>query len=272
VANIRISSTTTSATAAPATSNPIAGMVRLAAWGLSMWGIVCAARITVAAISLLLTGLQRGVATTLITNLVLSGITGFFAAVATELLRQSFRRASNYSAPFFSSLFQRQLGESTLGVVFWSRVLIGGLVGLGVGALTGSMGMLNVSQFLWGTSEAVIHESAYPIMGLVGGGFGGPGGTGLFSLAFIVLVIIITALLAGLLIGVVAHVLVLALAGTTKGAAKAYFTKILRDEPCGVSDPNPIANGAVRGFITGLTVGVLESIFTILGIVKFYPR
>jgi len=134
------------------------------------------------------------------------------------------------------------------------------------------MGMLNLPQFLWGTSEAVIHESAYPIIGLVGGGFGGPGGTGLLSLAFIVLVIIIAALLAGLLIGVISHVLLLALAGTTKGAAKAYFTKILRDEPSGASDPNPIGTGAVRGLITGLTVGILESIFTLMGIVKFYPR
>jgi len=253
--------------------NPIGAIVGLAAIGVSIWGLVCAAGVTIAAMSLLLRGLSQGIGATIVTNVILGGIAGLFAAVATEIVRQGSRRAAKHGGHFISSLFQRRLGESTLDTVFWSRVVIGGLIGLATGFLNGSTGMLSPLQFLWGTAEATINESAYPVVVLVGGGFGGPGGVGFLSLAFLVLVIILSAIIAALLAGLLLHLLMYAIAGMSKGATKAYITNILHDQSAANhgDDQHPVLTGMTRGFFIGLVVGAIESVFTILGIIKFYP-
>jgi|SRR6185295_8991994 len=68
--------------------NPIGAIVGLAAIGVSIWGLVCAAGVTIAAVSLLLRGLSQGIGATIVTNVILGGIAGLFAAVATEIVRQ----------------------------------------------------------------------------------------------------------------------------------------------------------------------------------------
>jgi hypothetical protein len=269
--NRSIGSGTRSVGTSTSGNNPISGIIGLAFTALSIWGLVCAARIIFATVSLLLKGLGGGLAATITVNIALSAVAGFFAAVGTEILRQNYRRASKYGGHFISSLFQKRLGESMLDSVFWGRVVIGGCVGLAAGAVNGSMGILNFPQFLWGTAGRIIHESSYPIIAFVGGGFGGPGGTGFFSLAFLVLVIIISAVLAAFLIGFLLHLLMYGIAGMTKGATKAYLTDILRDQSAGEGkDDHPVVAGMRRGFYIGLIVGIIESVFTVLGIIKFY--
>ena len=254
--------------------NPIVAVLGVAAIGVSIWGVVCATGVAIASISLLLKGLGEGLSAAIVANVVLGGIAGFFAAIATEILRQNGRRVAKHGGHFVSSLFQRRLGESSLDTVFWSRVVIGGIIGLLTGALNGSTGMLSFLQFLWGTAETTIHDPTYPILVLVGGGFGGPGGTGVLSLAFVVLVIIISAIAVALLAGLLVHLLLYGIAGMSKGAIKAYITSILHDQSASRynDDKHPVLTGMSRGFVIGLAVGIIESIFTVLGIIKFYSR
>jgi hypothetical protein len=246
----------------------VGGIVGLAALGVSVWAIICAARITISAISLLIVA---GNIPTLFTNLVLSGIAGGFAGLAVATIRSWPRKSGRLQESFISSIFNKSLADPNSGGVFWLRILVGGLIGFTVGAVNGGGGILSFPQIASGSGEVILNP-ATPIAILIGGGFGGPGGTGILSLLFLIIFIVFAAILVGLLAGFLYHLFLYALAGMIKGGTKTFVSNALQDRVAGkgAKEPHPVAAGMIRGSLIGLFVGIIESIFTTWGIIRFY--
>lgn len=252
--------------------NPVAGIVSLGVAGVSIWALVCAARMTISAVGFVLGALANGGPIGLGTNVLQSAVGGAFAGVAIIILRNWSRRHSAPIEPFLSAVFGKHLGGPAIDRVFLGRVVLGGFVGFLVGALHGGQGILSFPQFLFQTTADVLSQKTYPIMVLVGGGFGGPGGTGFWSLAFLILVIVVAAVLSGLVIALLVH-LALAIAtgtltGSVKGGVKAYVVRLLddRSDQAALANPHPIVSGMARGALVGLIVGVVEAAFTAWGV------
>jgi hypothetical protein len=246
----------------------IGGAIGLAAASVSVWAIVCAARITISAISLLIVA---GNIPTLVGNLVLSGIAGAFAGFSVATIRSWPRKSGRLQESFISAIFNKSVGDPNAGGVFWVRILIGGLIGFTVGAMNGSGGILSFPQIALGSGE-IIPDPSSPIAVFIGGGFGGPGGTGILSLLFLIIVVVFAAVLVGFLAGLIYHLLLYALAGMVKGGTKTLVTNALQDrvDKTGAKEHHPVVVGMIRGSLIGLFVGILESIFTTWGVIRFY--
>jgi hypothetical protein len=253
----------------------IVGAIGLGAIGVSVWGLVCAARITFSALSLLIDIITDGGPSGLVRVVVLNGVAGVLAAAAVAILRSWPRKTGRLSESFVSALFNKGLAAPGLDGVFIGRVILGTIVGFLVGAANGASGFINFPQFVSETHGAeVFRSTVYPIAAFLGGGFGGPGGTDVWSLLFLVIVIILAALLVGLLAGFLLNVVLAGVGGTVKGGTKAYITKILTERTKGerTQEPHPILAGMRQGLLIGLIIGILESIFTILGVVRFVAQ
>src|SRR6266404_1368628 len=252
------------------------GAISIGVAVVSVWGLVCAARITLSGLSLLIDTLTNGAPADVMKTLVLNGMGGVLGGVAIVVLRSWARKSGHLSQSFVSALFNKGLAAPALDGIFLGRVLIGGIVGFLVGMANGAAGFINFPQFLSesGGTE-VFHNTVYPIVAFLGGGFGGPGGTDFWALLFLIVVIIAAALLMGFLAGFLLHVVLAGVGGTIKGGTKAYVTKILTERTVGekMEESHPIRAGVTRGLLIGLIVGTLESIFTVLGVVRFIaPR
>jgi hypothetical protein len=260
MATYRSSSNTTSRTS----QNPIAGLLGLGVVSVSIWGLVCAARVILGAVSVIVDVLFGTAPSTLIGSVILSAFAGAFAGIALALLRSLRRKPDAVSKSFLSALFNKGLAGS-FDAGFWGRALISGTVGLLIGAITGASGAISFPQFFNGSASSILSAGSLPLMAFVGGGFGGPGGTGFWSMLFLILVLILMGLIVGILSGLIVHLVVAAAAGATKGATKEAVLRALEEsdeEP----QPHRIRNGVVRGALTGIVVAILESIFTVWGI------
>jgi hypothetical protein len=250
----------------------VGGTISIGVAVVSVWGLVCAARITLSGLSLLIDTLTNGGPADIVRALVLNGIGGVLGGVAVVVLRSWARKSGHLSQSFVSALFNKGLAAPRLDGIFLGRVLIGGIVGFLVGLANGAAGFISFPQFLSesGGTE-VFHNTVYPIVTFLGGGFGGPGGTDFWALLFLLVVIVAAALLIGVLAGFLLHLVLAGVGGTIKGGTKAYVTKILTERTKGekIEESHPIRAGMTRGLFIGLIVGILESIFTILGVVRF---
>jgi hypothetical protein len=258
-----------SSSSSSSSSNPIAGIASLAAAVISVWAVVCAARIVLSGVVLLFDALTGPAASaSLAENLVMSGIAGVFSGVAIAMVRAWPKKAGHTSETFVSALFSKGLAAPTLDGVFWERFFIGGIIGLAVGILTGACGAISFLQ-PEGGAASILQDATYPIVAFLGGGFGGPGGTGFWAILFLILVIILTAVLVGFFAGVIVHLSVFALAGMVKGTTKAMTLQGL-EEKSGEPNkkPHPIQAGMIRGMLTGLLNGVVEAIFTAWGVLN----
>jgi hypothetical protein len=249
-----------------APDNPLLGVLGLGVAAFSIWGLVCAARITLGAVSVLVDVFLGAAPSSLLGSVTLSAFAGAFAGIALALLRSLRRKPDAASKSFLSALFSKGLTRS-INSGFWGRALISGTVGLLVGAITGASGAISFPQFFNGSASSILSAGSLPLMVFVGGGFGGPGGTGFWSMLFLILVLILMGLIIGILSGLIVHLVVAAAAGATKGATKEAVLRIL-EEPDEKPQPHRIRNGVVRGALTGVVVTILESIFTVWGILS----
>jgi hypothetical protein len=239
-------------------------MIGLAAFGVSIWGIICAARICLASASIVLDVLFGAAPSGIVSSVIMSALAGGFAAITIALLRSFRRKAGSSTTSFLSALFNKGLAGPTLDAAFWGRVLVSGAIGWLIGAMTGASGAINFPQFIGGSADAILSISM-PLMVFVGGGFSGPGGTGFWSVLFLIFVLIVLGIVIGILSGFIIHLIVAAVAGGTKGATKEVLLRALED---GEETPkrHRIRNGVVRGALAGLVVAALEAIFTVWGI------
>jgi len=219
-------------------------------------------------IALIFDVLSGTASASLVENLVMSGIAGIFAGVAVAVTRAWPKKAGHTSETFVSALFSKGLAAQTLDGVFWERVLIGGIIGLAVGALTGVCGAISV--FSTDAAANVLRDTTFPIVVFLAGGYGGPGGAGFWAILFLILVIILTALLVGLFAGLIVHLCVLALAGMVKGTTKAMVLEGLGEKSGGetAKKSHPVKAGMVRGMLAGLLTGIVEAIFTTWGVLN----
>jgi hypothetical protein len=224
-----------------------------------------------AALSQLIQVIFAGEASEIIGNVVLSAIAGVFAGIAVAVIRSWPRRTIDSTAPFVSALFTKGLAAPQLDNVFWARALIGGIIGFLVGGASGSSGMISFLQFFSESSSSVMQNSLFPLHTFLGGGFGGPGGTGFFELVFLIIVIIIAAVVIGLFSGLLLQLLLAGLGGAAKGATKTYIERILEERTTD-QEPHPIVAGMKRGALVGLLAGVVQAVFTVWGVVKFYNQ
>lgn len=256
-------------------SNPIGGLFALGVMAVSIWAVVCAARITLTAAGLLFDVVLGSAASDMVQNVVLSAIAGAFAGVAVGVMRSFRRKSAQLSQSLISALVSKGLAAPTLDSIFWGRVVLSGLVGFLVGSLNGATGIISFPQVIGGSAQQVVTSTMFPLAQFLGGGFGGPGGDGFWAIVFLIFVILIAALFAGIVAGFLTHVLFAAVGGMTKGAARAYVSRILQ-EPHGDQSGekeerhNPIVAGMIRGLIVGSCTGILEIVFTAMGVVRFY--
>jgi hypothetical protein len=140
--------------------------------------------------------------------------------------------------------------------------------------MSGAIGIISFPQFLSDSAGTYFQGDVFPLLTFLGGGFGGPGGDGFWSLLFLILVIILTAILTSLLAGVLLHTVVWALSGGAKAGAKALTMRALSDpsrQESGV-ERHPIVAGIARGALVGVLTGIVQSTFTVLGVMQFYGR
>src|SRR5205823_3130241 len=137
-------------------------------------GLVSAAGITLSAISNVLQ-LFTTSNDIVWNNLILSGFAGIFAGAAIAVLR-SIRKKKGHSESFVSALFGGGLTRTDFGAAYWGHVLLGGSIGFAIGAINGASGTIS---FLHSTQDvaAAFSYQQFAIVTLLGGGFGGPGGT-----------------------------------------------------------------------------------------------
>jgi ABC-type multidrug transport system fused ATPase/permease subunit len=248
--------------------NPITGLLSLGAFGIFIWGFVCAARIIFSAVSSVLDVISTGWIGDIANNIVLSAIGGALAGLAGVAMRSWPKKPGHTTQSFISALFHKGLADPQLEEAFWFKTLLGGIIGAIVGGISGGGGTVNFPQFFSGSTATIIHNRGLAVIGFAGGGFGGPEGGGILSLLFLIVVVLIVAVVVALVAGFVIHLLLYGVAGATKGATKAYILQILKDK--GPSDNHPIMDGLKRGFIVGMIVGVLQAGFTATGIIRFY--
>lgn len=267
VGSYRTSGTSTSTSDGDA----IVGFIGLAATGVTVWALVCAARITMVAVSLLFQVFSSTPPDGFVVNVFLSALGGIFAGITTAVVRAWPRKPGQVEKSFISALFSKNLAAPKLDGTFFGRVLISGAIGLLVGAITGASGMISFPQFFSDSTAQVFHDTAYPLMAFAAGGFGGPGGDGVLSIIFMILVIVILSICAGCIIGFVLQLVIAALFGGIKGTTKSAVTKMLEEkDPQGSStESHPIRAGAIKGALTGLLAGVVQASFTAWGIVHF---
>jgi hypothetical protein len=250
--------------------NPIAGLLGLGVFGVAIWGVVCAAQIILSAVSGILDVIATGWIGEIANNIILSAIGGALAGLVIVAMRSWPQKPSHTTESFISALFHKGLAAPQIGEAFWAKALLGGVIGAIVGAISGGAGIVNFPQFFSGSTESVIQNHALAIMGFAGGGFGGPEGGGVFSLICLIIVVIIVAVIVALIAGFLLHLLLYGVAGATKGATKASVVRMLIDKKKEID--RPILDGLVRGFIVGVTVGLLQAGFTAAGILRFYQH
>lgn len=258
------------------TGNPILGFVGIGAVGISIWALYSAAGVTLSAVSQTLSAVFGEANPAIVDSLILSGIAGAFAGVAVAALRSLTRKPNRLAESFVSALFSGGLAAPARDRVFWGRVFLGGGIGFAIGAMNGASGILSFLHPFSDSAAAVLQNQAFPIVVLLGGGFGGPGGTGFGGLLFLILVVILAAILVGVFAGPLLNAIIYAAAkatgGMAKGASKAYVIRILRGHDGQSKDgkDHPIAMGVFNGFVTGFIVGLLEAPFMVWGAVTFF--
>jgi len=216
------------------------------------------------ALQLVLAGLGGEWPAQFLRSIALSTVAGAVVGVVVTALRVILGRKRAKAEAFTSSLLSKELISPLPVSVVVGRILIGALIGIAAGALAGAAGSVSLPQFLDGSADAVVALPSVAIHVLAGGGFGGPGTDGFFSLAFFFLVILVLVLLSGLAAGFLMTVALWAVGGASKGAAKDFVIKVLGDGGPGVSskDEKPIIAGLVRGALIGIIVGLLQAGFT----------
>jgi hypothetical protein len=250
--------------------NPITSLLGLAAFGIFIWGTVCAARIIFTAVSGILEVMAAGWIGEIANNIALSAIGGASAGLVIVAMRSWPKKPDHTTESFVSALFHKGLAAPHLGEGFWFKTLLGGVIGAIAGGISGGAGIVSFPQFFSGSAATTMQNHALAIIGFAGGGFGGPEGGGILSVLFLIIVVVIITVLVALIAGFLMHLLLYGVAGATKGASKAYVLRLLNDKQDGRHQP--IRAGLVRGFIVGMAVGVLQAGFTATGIIQFYQH
>jgi hypothetical protein len=238
---------------------------------IGIWALVCAARVTFATISMVFEIFSSNAPSGLLFNVILSGLSGVFAAAAIAVVRAWPRKPGKLEESFVSALFNKGLVNSNGD--FLKKAFVYGIIGFLAGGICGAGGMTNFPQFFSdSTAQIFRNASAFPILVFAGGGFGGPDGGGFLALLFLIFVILIISFILGLLAGLIVHLSIAAIAGSvTKGAVKGTITKMLEEKTADEEnhDPHPFLSGLKRGAWTGLVAGIMQAAFTAWGIVHF---
>jgi hypothetical protein len=237
---------------------------------------VTAAYFTIGAFSSIIKLIAHGAPSYVLQNIVSSALEGIFAGITIATVRSWGRKPGNIEKSFLSALFTKGLELPPYNKVFWGRVFVGGVLGMVTGSVAGATGALSFPQLLSGTAHEVLMGTGYLVSEYVSGLTGGAGAGGgfdyWFSLAILAIALILMGLFLGVISGFAVHIIMSSIAGLVKGASKEFIIAVLEEKNKDSSNNNshPLIAGMVRGLLTGFMAGVLMSVSTIWGIVRFF--
>ena len=237
------------------------GFVSLAVFGLGLWGFISAVRVLLAATSFLMSDAGLDTIPGLVANIAQSIFFGLCAGAVVAFMRATVKSTGQIES-FISALFNRRLAMPELDAHFFGQVALAGSIGIAVGYITGAAGA-TAWPAAWSQTSADVLTAATPIVAFAGGGFGGPG-AGFWGVIMLILVVLFLTLIVAALSSLLIHLLILGIAGATKGGVRSYTVTLLGGDP---SSERPDVKRVVRqamqrGFIVGGLMALIQSIST----------
>ncbi len=221
----------------------IAGFLMLGVGGASVFALIFAARITFAGLEFFFSAQPPGLATVALHNVIASALSGAFAGIAIAIVRRARVKVPHAAHALVSASF--------LDGGFGS-IALEGIVGLLVGAVNGTSGIVSFAQLLFGSQHVSLRGDFYPITHFVlfgGAGGGGFGGDAFFAMLWFMLVVIMAAILAAVIMGPLVSVLLSGLSGALRGGVESA-----------VARSSPFKVGIARGLQIGIIVGIIEAL------------
>ncbi|HEX7965237.1 MAG TPA: hypothetical protein VF651_05930 [Gammaproteobacteria bacterium] len=236
------------------------GFIGLGVFGLGLWGFISALRILLAATGFLMSDAAWDTLPGLAANVAQSVFFGLCAGVAVAVLRSTVKTAAGVES-FVSALFNRRVAAPELDAHFFGQVALTGAIGIAVGYVTGAAGVTMLPA-AWSDASAGVLGAATPIVAFAGGGFGGPG-PGFWGVIMLILMILFLTLIVAALSSLLLHLILLGMAGATKGGVRSYTTRLLSGDASGKPDlRRTVAQAMQRGFIVGGLMALIQGIST----------